>query len=75
MKILTGKNRLLLMVAGSDSSQALQEAIEGCLGELIDELVDQELAERGGYYLLDYGVQIQRHIEDPTLREGLDSVD
>jgi hypothetical protein len=65
----------LLRLASSDSSQALQAGIEGCLGVLIDELVNQELAERGGPFLLDYGVQIQRTIEDPILREGLDSVD
>ena len=65
----------LLTVAGSDSIQALQAGIEGCLSVLIDELVSQGLAERGGPYLLDYGVQIQRTIEDPTLREALDSVD
>ena len=65
----------LLTVTGSDGRKRLQTAIEGCLGVLIDELVNQELAESSGPYLLDYGVQIQRKIEDPTLREGLDSVD
>jgi hypothetical protein len=62
-------------VAESDSIRTLQAAVEGCLGVLIDELVDQELVERGRPYLLDYGMQIQRMIEDPTLRDGLDSVD
>ncbi len=65
----------LQTVADSDGKQTLQAAIEGCLGVLIDELVNQELAEPGGPFLLDYGVQIERSIEDPSLREGLDSVD
>jgi hypothetical protein len=65
----------LLTVADSDSVRSLRAAIEGCLGVLIDELADQELVERGRPYLLDCGVQIRRMIEDPTLRDGLDSVD
>ena len=62
-------------VAGGDGEQSLQIGIEGCLSVLVDELVNQGLVERSGPYLLDYGVQIQRIIEDPTLREQLDSVD
>jgi hypothetical protein len=65
----------LLAVADSRSEQTLQAAVEGCLGVLIDELVDMELVQPAGPYLLEYGVKIQRIIEDPTLREGLDSVD
>jgi len=65
----------LLKVAGRDSRRGLQEAIEGCLGVLIDQLVNHQLVERSGPFLLDYGVQIQRRVEDPTLREGLDTVD
>jgi len=53
----------------------LQAATERCAGILIDELVNRGLAVRRGSFLLDYGVQIGRTIEDPTLREGLDSVD
>ena len=45
------------------------------MGILIDELVNQGLAVRRGSFLLDCGVKIERTIEDPTLREGLDSVD
>jgi hypothetical protein len=65
----------LLAVAGSEGEPTLQGQIEACLGVLIDELVDQQLAERAGPYLLDYGLQIQRTIRDPSLREQLDSVD
>lgn len=71
----SGVQEYLLTVAGSDSTDAIEAGIEGCLGVLIDELVNQKLAERGGPYLLDYGDQIQRTIEDSTLREGLHSVD
>jgi hypothetical protein len=65
----------LLTVADSGSSRVLQAAIAACLGVLIDELVNQKLVAGDGPYLLDYGFQIQRAIEDPLLREGLDSVD
>jgi hypothetical protein len=65
----------LLTVADGGSSRVLQAGIEGCLGVLIDELVNQKLVARDGPYLLDYGFQIQRTIEDPLLREGLDSVE
>jgi len=65
----------LLAIVRSDGKQTLQAATERCVGILIDELVNQGLAVRRGPFLLDYGVQIGRTIEDPTLREGLNSVD
>jgi len=65
----------LLAIVRSDGKQTLQAATERCVGILIDELVNQGLAVRRGSFLLDYGVKIGRTIEDPTLRDGLDSVD
>ena len=68
-------HRNLLTIIGTDSEETVHAAIERCTGILIDELVAQGLAERRGTFLREYGVQIERTIEDDVLREGLGSVD
>ena len=65
----------LLTIVRGGGEHTLQAAAERCAGILIDELVNQGLAVRRGSFLLDYGAKIGRTIDDPTLREGLDTVD
>ncbi len=52
----------------------LRSILEGCVEELIDELVRQDLTPRMGSFLYDFGVEIERCIEDVSLRKELGSI-
>ena len=58
----------------SNDEKEIQGILEGCAGVLADELVRQDLTPRKGSFLYDYGVEIERSIEDVSLREELDSI-
>lgn len=68
-------NKYLRNMSEKNDGRELRSILEGCVEVLIDELVRQDLTPRKGSFLYDYGAEIERSIEDESLRKELDSIE